>query len=212
MMQPMNPAWFDRLCIARTREHYAWLSQLPSPVNTIANFGCWSGAEPFALMWTLNAREVVVIEIEDDYLTTLADEIERIRRMQPGSLADRKIHPLCRNMCIRIRDLPDDAFDLAFCENVLYTLPLQEPSADVAAAIHQMIRVVKPGGFIVAVEPKFGAIFETRRFDLAGIPIAISIPASEPEDMSARFASDSLERIQVADAPHYAFCFQKTNR
>ncbi|MBN2554659.1 MAG: methyltransferase domain-containing protein [Anaerolineales bacterium] len=208
----MNPAWFDCLCIARTRAHYAWLGNLPSPVNAIANFGCWSGAEPFALMWTLNARELVVLEIEEKYLITLANEIERIKRMQPGSLVDREIHMLCRNMCVRIRDLPDSAFDLAFCENVLYTLPLQEQNADVAAAIHQMTRVVKPGGFVIAVEPKFGAIFETRHFDLAGIPIAIPIPVGEPKDMSAWFASDSLVRIQVADAPHHAYCFQKTNQ
>ena len=55
----------------------------------------------------------------------------------------------CSYLSGRVESLPfdDDAFDLVTCQTLLIHL------ADVPGALAEMVRVTKPGGLVVAVEP-----------------------------------------------------------
>jgi SAM-dependent methyltransferase len=208
MSNMTHEAWFDALRMVRQREHYSWLANLPGSVERIANFGCWSGCEPFALIWTLDPHEITVVEIDEKFLEGLREKQEILNLQHPQSIRDREIDYLCRDMTIPIPELPDRHFDLAYCEDVLYALPIQGGSAAVDRGIIQMIRVVKPKGFVVAVEPKFGADFATRRSKVLGIPISLPIPRSDPEDISDLFSSKGLVKLEIPSCPPYTYCYQ----
>ena len=150
----VHASWFDNLRVIGLREHHSWLTNLSSQVNRVVNFGCWSSSEPFALMWTLDAHEVTVIEIEKKYTEDLNEQIEMVTMICPESLQGREVKYLLRDMTRPIPELPDRYFDLAYCEDVLYTLPHQGVSGALERGLQQMFRVVKPGGFIIAVAPK----------------------------------------------------------
>jgi len=110
-----------------------------------------------------------------------------------------------------IPELMDGYFDLAYCENVLYNLPIQGGSGAVEKGIQQMIRVVKPNGFIVAVEPKFGAEFEMQSCNFLGIEMPLPVRISDPVDMSHLFSSVGHNKIYVPGCPPYTYCYQKNS-
>jgi SAM-dependent methyltransferase len=203
----IQESWFDSLTVAGLRQYYSWLRNLPSPVGRIANFGCWSGSEPFALMWTLDAKEVMVVEIDDQFIKTLNEQTEIVTIRYPESLQDRVVNHVCRDMTNHLPELADGYFDLAYCEDVLYTLPLRDGSEALERGILQMIRVVKPNGFIIAVEPKFGAEFETRK--VLGVDMHVPIRISEPKDMSSLFSSKGLRKLDIPSCPPYTYCYQR---
>ena len=150
--QPVNLSWFDHLWDYSPKH---WLLQLSSSVESIANFGCYS-SEPFVLMWTLDATEVKVIEKEEKNLSNLdtgpKEQLEYLNRNLPSALEGRSIEFITKDMSERVDELLSNHFDLAFCERVLYfSLPDWQK---VQNAINEMARVVKPGGLVIAVEPK----------------------------------------------------------
>lgn len=102
-----HESWFDSLIVVGQREHYSWLANLPSQVDHIANFGCWSGSEPFALMWTLNAKEVMVVEIEEKFIEELREQFQIVNQRYPESLNGCIINSICRDMTKSIPELPD---------------------------------------------------------------------------------------------------------
>lgn len=203
----IHESWFDSLTMVSLRQHHLWLENLPSRVERIANFGCWSGGEPFALMWTLDATEVMVVEIDERNIGEFREQIDIVAIRYPESLHDRAVNFICRDMTNSLPELPDQYFDLAYCEDVLYTLPIQGGSQALERGILQMTRVVKPNGYIIAVEPKFGAEFETRK--VLGVNLSIPIQKSEPKDMSNLFASKGLKQLEISSSPPYAYCYQK---
>lgn len=206
-----HESWFDSLIVVGLREHHSWLADLPSRVDRIANFGCWSGGEPFALMWILDAKELMVVEKEDKSIEELRKQIQIVRLRYPESLQGRVINYVCRDMTKPIPELPDRYFDLAYCEDVLYSLPLQGGAEALERGIMQMIRVVKPNGFIIAVEPKFGAKFNSQKSEVLGINISLPVRISEPKDMSDLFSSKGLWKLEIPSCPPYTYCYQKNN-
>lgn len=52
-----------------------------------------------------------------------------------------------------IGELQSGYFDLAYCKKVLYHVWCDQGQTDVESAVHEMARVVRPGGWVVAVEP-----------------------------------------------------------
>jgi SAM-dependent methyltransferase len=202
-------SWFDSLTTVGLLKHHSWLANLPSRVERIANFGCWSGSEPFALMWILDATEVMVVEIEEKFIGELREQIEIVSHRYPESLQGRAINYVCRDMTGALPKLPDRHFDLAYCEDVLYTLPIQRDSGALERGILQMIRVVKPNGFVIAVEPKFGAEFQTQKSEILGIDISLPVPITEPKDMSDLFSSKGLRKLEIPGCPPYTYCYQK---
>jgi hypothetical protein len=195
----IKEAWFDILTKVGLRNHHSWLVNLPSQIERIANFGCWSGCEPFALLWTLNAKEVMVVEKERDHIEELCNQLDIVSHRYPESLQGRMINYVCRDMTTSLPELPDKYYDLAYCEEVLYTL--QENKDALVRGIEQMIRVVRPSGFIVAVESKLGAQFEI----MESLPVRIS----ETKDMSELFSSRGLEKVEILGCPPFTYCYRK---
>jgi SAM-dependent methyltransferase len=203
----IKESWFDSLTVVGLRGQHSWLANLPSRVERIANFGCWSGSEPFALIWTLDAIEVMVVEKEEKNLNELVEQIDIVKHRCPESLQERTLEYVCRDMTEHLPELPDQYFDLAYCEDVLYILQLHGGAKAVERGISQMIRVVKPNGFIVAVESKFDAKFETRK--VLGVDMAVPIRLSEPKDMSSLFVSKGLRKLEIPSCPSYTYCYQR---
>ena len=201
--------WFNELHIPNQRDHYSWLAELPHSHNRIATFGCMSGCEPFALLWILDAHEIMVVEVEEEYIGELNEQKYILNKLYPESLQGRLIESLCRDMRFPVPDLPDQYFDLAFCEDVLYALDIHGGTIDVNKGIEQMMRVVKPTGLIVAVESKYRAKFETRTSKTLGIPITVPVQKSEPENMHELFVSKGLKRLEVHGQPPYSYCYQR---
>jgi len=204
-----HESWFESLRMINQREHYSWLANLPIEVKSIANFGCWSGSEPFALLWTLDAREIVVIELEEKNINCLNEQLEILRKLHPESMQGREFQTLVRDMTKPIPELDDQRYDLAYCEDVLYSLAIQGSVEAVERGIHQMTRVVKPGGLVVAVEPKFGVVFEPRRADISGIDISVRVPVSDPIDMSGFFSIEGFTKVVILDSPAYTYSYQR---
>jgi SAM-dependent methyltransferase len=203
----VQKSWFDSITKIGLREQHSWLANLPSKIGCIANFGCWSGGEPFSLIWTLDAKEVMVVEIEQNNLNELSEQHDIVRSRYPESLHERNIEKVCRDMTEPLPELLSQHYDLAYCENVLYSLHLQGNIELLKKGILQMIRVVKPNGFIVAVEPNFGVEFETENH--YGVDVSTSIPKGDPKDMSHFFEPKGLKKLQIPNSPTSAYCYQK---
>jgi SAM-dependent methyltransferase len=206
--QPVDPNWFTRLypqtrCL---REDSEWLTPLRASVESIANFGCWKSHEPFALMWTLDATEVVVIEKEVLHLDLPKRELERLRNT--SCLQGRSIEFIVADMSTTIDELPSDRFDLAYCENVLYQI-YESGLQQVQSAIGEMTRVVRPGGWIIAVEPRIGAELRQRRTP----PFDWSCPGqtSYPKNISPLFEEGGLVRVALGNAPDWSYCYVKAD-
>jgi SAM-dependent methyltransferase len=205
----IKESWFDCLkmpTILGLREDYSWLGNLPSQVERIANFGCYSCVEPFRLIWTFDAKEVMVVEKEERNIEELHKKEESIKQYYPESLQERKINYICGDMTTSLPELPDQHYELAYCEDVLYTL--QNVDA-LERGIAQMIRVVKQNGFIVAVEPKFGAQYETRI--VAGARIVIPNTESNPKDLSYLFVSKGLKKLEIPGCPPHTYCYKRNS-
>jgi hypothetical protein len=121
-MNAVQPEWFDRLSITGLRPHYAWLQPLHPCIQKIANFGCMTG-EPFVLLWTLDATEISVVEIDQVRLYGSWGPIEAykmISKYYPEALWGRSIKFIVADMSQLVEELQSDYFDLAYCERVLY--------------------------------------------------------------------------------------------
>lgn len=207
----IKESWFDSLTMIGLRDHHSWLANLPFRVERIANFGCMSGSEPFALLWILDAQEVTVVEIDEKFLGEGREQNEIVAIRCPESLQDRVVNFVCGDMTKPLAELPDQYFDLAYCEDVLYTLPLQGGSDALERGISQMIRVIKPTGLIIAVEPKFGAEFKMRGSKVLGVDISMPIQISQPKNMSNLFSSYGLRKLEIPGSPLYTYCYQKNS-
>lgn len=201
--------WFDALRVVNQKAQYSWLANLQKPHDNIVNFGCSSGCEPFALLWILQAKKITVVEIDNIFLGELDQQKEILENTYPLSLKGRSITSLNRDMTLAIPELPDNHFDLAYCEDVLYAIELNLGIHAVEKAIGQMVRVVKQNGWVIAVEPKFRAEFETRNSDVLGIPISIPVRKTEPEDMSRLFESKRLEKAEISEQPQFSYCYRR---
>ncbi len=196
--------WFLQLTTVGMQGAFAWLAPLKNSVKQIVNWGCWTGAEPFALLWTLDATEMVIVEKEQDNLKAFEEQREILEKKLANSLIGRGIQVKIADMTTQVDGLPDNYFDLAYCEEVLYYM--QEDYQALQNAINEMTRVTKSGGLVIAVESKFKAQFEEVEH-----PIFKKIPVqvTEPEDISQFFEAAGLTRISLHDAPDYSYCYIK---
>lgn len=206
--QPVNPQWFQRLRTVGLLETYAWLAQLRDSVNSIVDFGCWS-SEPFALLWTLDASEIVIIEKKAEHLEQELgplEELEVLRNVIPESLNGRKVQFIVADMALQIEGLSSDKYDLSFCKDVLYFM--EDDLQIVRNAITEMSRIVKPSGLLIAAEPKLGAKFKSVSQHLFGNKIEVPVPVSDPIDNSYLFESVGLIRNDIEGAPEWTYCYQ----
>jgi hypothetical protein len=208
---PSQANLFRHLNNPSLEHELAWLRPLRSSVSRIANFGCWKGDEPFALLGTLGAIEVTVIEIDKNYLANLE---KKIADFSEARLLDRcSITPVLGDMTsVQLRG---DYYDLAYCDEVLYSV-FEESEQNLQVAIDKMISVVRSGGWIIAVETKIGA--EVQEVEnqllsaLSGQKIVQHIPVSDPIDISPLFEAAGLVKINLDGAPKWSYCYMKPNR
>lgn len=170
-----------------------WLRQLSVPVEKIVIFGCES-SEPFVLFWMLEASELKVVEKDDNSLSDIEsmgprEELEFLCKNHPNIYKPNSVEFIIADMSTTIPELPSDYFDLAFCENVLYFM--EDDSKALKNAVTQMVRVAKPGGWVIAVESQFG---ETH----------------PPKDISCLFDSMGLVLVTLNGSPPWAYCFIKS--
>ncbi len=141
-------------------------------VERIANFGCWcevddfwednpvfsGGVEPFNLLWVFDASEIVVLDKEAQHIKAFQRKLAAWQQANPESLWGRSISTIVADMTSpTIPDLPTEYFDLAYCFNVLYYMNAGgSDNEQVNAAISTMKRAVRPGGYVLVVEPKMG--------------------------------------------------------
>lgn len=203
----INKDWFTFLQTVCLQDHYSFLENIPTKIDRIVNFGCWTGDEPFALLWTLDSSEITVVEIEHKHLLCFQEELKIVSHRISQSMLGRHVKLLCRDMSQNISELPNRYYDLAYCENVLYYL--QDQPNLLKNSISQMIRILRPGGYIVANEPKFGVNFEEREELFMGQKNKRPYPLNEPSDINFLFSSTALIKKDIIQFPKYAYCYQK---
>ncbi len=193
---PVRPNWF--LELQNPHDNLKWLSQVSASVEIIANFGCTS-SEFLALLWRLDAAEVKVVEREEKHRNKQPmgprKELEFVGKKIPAALEGRSVEFIVADMSkLREDELASDYCDLTYCEEVLYFMmsDLQE----VRDSISQMARIVRPGGWVIAVElhlsenidrEKIGRLFEAaglRKYGLDGAP-SFSYCYKKPHDETA---------------------------
>ena len=208
---PVSPSWFEQLHTVDLEYHFKWLAQLSGTVESIVDFGCWNSSEPFALLWAVDATQVKVIEKEEKNLAEPREELERLRNINLGCLEGRSVEFVVADMSSMVAELPSDHFDLAYCENVLYFMQSDLPK--VQEAINEMARVVRPGGWVIAIETKIGAKFEEVVDEFAsklfGHTQTRFVRVSDPMDISELFRIARLVHYGLDGAPDWSYCYKK---
>lgn len=173
-----------------------WLLQLRPSYKAVANFGCNIGYETIALSWLLNAEEAIGIDkdansirqaqskvrtIEEDTRSTsqyfhyglIQDNNAREAVQNLLQLFSCKVLPsFVENDAANAVDLKDNHFDLVYCERFLYHFTCAKELStreQIIGVVQEMKRVTKPGGFIIAIEPRICSPDGQRPVDLTGI-------------------------------------------
>jgi hypothetical protein len=197
---------------------YEWLRTLTSNVSNIVDFGCWvpnsdagTCSESFALLWTLDASRVVVVDKQREYIQNAQSWLRNTRREYTffndyqldfitGDMTD-------EDLSAKIISIKGNRFELAYCNNVLYNI-FSDPSK-LKVAIRSMVKVLQVGGWAVAVEPKMGVEYEKRQPESSETGLALPIPVTEPVDISNYFEDLGLKKYYLEGAPDYSYCYQK---
>ena len=190
---------------------YEWLKPLRSQVDSIADFGCWATetrtcSEPYALLWTLEASKVMVIDKNHDHIR-IAEEWLRKARDSHTYFADYDLEFINGDMTNGIDVLYEGAFDLSYCKNVLYNM--YPKLDDIQASINMMVKAVKSNGLVIVIEPKIGVEFEDTPCEIVGGEVPTPVPGSEPVDISHHFETEGLVRVCLDNAPEWSYCFWK---
>jgi SAM-dependent methyltransferase len=192
-------------------DDYRWLAPLRSTVTAVADFGCWASAgdtcsEPYALLWTLGAERVVVIDRNQEYVTNARNWLCDVCRMHPY-FQDYQVEFIVGDMTERIDLLGDEDLEMSYCHDVLYNM--QEDLAALRRAIDQMGRVVKPGGWLIAIETKFGAEFEEAEVEFMAGKFTVPRQLTAPTDIGHHFEELGLRRVDLPGAPPYSYSYRK---
>jgi hypothetical protein len=113
------------------------------------------------------------------YINDFKKKIERLHEYNPECLQGRLAKSISGDMSLSVPELTSNYFDLAFCEDVLYYMKLDQPDFEkVQSAINEMARLVHPGGWVVAYETKMDVKVE--KTDDFWCPY---IPLNDPADI-----------------------------
>ncbi len=200
------------------RYEYEWLKPLQPSVDYIVDFGCWVSdartgtcSEPYALSWTLEAVEVIVVDKEAEYINNAHLWLENTRKQYPyfrnydlvfvvGDMTH-------KGLTETTNALKKNSFDLSYCHNVLYNM-YTSPIA-LQAAISTMANVIKPGGWVIAIESKMGVEYEEKPCGLFDDGPSIPVPLGETKDISQYFQAAGLVEFSLKGAPEFSYCYQK---
>ena len=161
---PENARW-EIVADPCLRYDYEWLSPLRSSVDNIISFGCWASSdvrstcsEPYALLWTLEAEQIVVIDKKSEYIQNAQEWLKTARKQHPY-FTDYNLEFVVGDITQKVDTFGENSFDLAYCKNTLYQIK------ECQVAVNTMARVVKPGGWVIAVE----SIDLYKEFEKAGL-------------------------------------------
>jgi len=227
------------------RVELEWLMKLNVPGKRVVDFGCADGSETFALMWMLRATEAIGIDSDIHRAERRLQEIRQavaeslvtlqtyVSGSYPGTVTDEdrswwkgevpdflkeKRFPAFRKADMTnptdLQWLFSERFDLAYCCFVLYHIR-DDGEHRVKSAIEQMARVVRSGGWVVAVEPvkdpdstrlDFRGLFESSELDQ--VPTTIDDSAVfEQADLIPPVDRDST--IPDVDCGRYPYLYKK---
>lgn len=193
------------------RYEYEWLKPLRSCVDSIVDFGCWATgngtcSEPYALLWTLEATRIVVIDKEPEHIRNAQEWLEDVRKRHPY-FEDYNLEFMAGDMTEEMDALDEGAFDLSYCKDVLYNM--HPNSKELQDSINMMARVVKPDGWVIAVEQKMGREHERAPSNIPGLEVCRPIPESRPVDISHLFEAARLDRVSLDNALDWSYCYKK---
>lgn len=194
--QPVKAEWYDQFGIKEIK----WLLDMGIRAEKIVDYGCWQGEEVFQLLWTFDATEIRVVEINENHLTNLDNNMILLKLRCPDSLEGRYIKSINADMSLPIPELPIDYFDLGFCSNVLYFM--EQDYEQIQRAINEMAKAIRSGGYIVAHEPKMGVEYE-----LAEGSLLLPIPLNDPVNISHLFVAAGL--IAKPSPYYHLYVYQK---
>lgn len=185
--------------------HLNWLPKLGITAQRIVDFGCWvtrnpfgysGGIEQFGLLWTLDASELTVVDIDKQQLEIFREWASKIKASNPECFQGRTIKTVVADIAQPIAQLPSDYFDFAYCENTLYNLKIDQPDyAKVEAAIREMVRVVSPNGHLWVYESKMGVKYEIYEIEGFSVPN----PQNEPTNISELFEKAGLIKNNIPE-------------
>ena len=190
------------------RRDFEWLSVLEKFVKKLIVFGCWASdelttcAESYALTWILEADKVFVVDKNENYIRNGEIWLENTRSQYPF-FNSYNLNFYVGDLLKWNLNLPSDYFDLAFCRDVLYYIG--DIPNGLKVAIGEMKRVIRPEGWIIAIEEKIGVEYEI----VTGGIIDNRIPKNDPKDISSIFLELGLNRYQIKNIPDYTYVFQK---
>jgi SAM-dependent methyltransferase len=178
--------------VVEWQREYQWLADLRVAARQVAHFKCGTGESTLGLMWAVQGNEGFALDTDEAALRTATDNLHQLqyemraiwKRLKvsdslpaeefywwndrvPDFLKDNLLQDnfsleFLKGSLPALNPLPHEAFDLAFCDNVLNEIWWDRTRADAAddtrLAIGQMMRIVRPGGYIAAfewVEQKF---------------------------------------------------------
>lgn len=195
------------------KREYDWLKPLQPYVDRIVTIGCWATeggncAEPYALLWTLQAKICAIIDKEPKNINN-AQEWLGIVRNQYSYFKDYNLEFVIGDITSdKPIELDENEFDLCFCQNVLYYL--QDEPDDIVKAIMGMKNLVKAGGWIIAIEPKIGVKFKNMPVKIAnGVTLSRPFTGNEPVDISKLFEEAGLKSFNLEDVPEHTYCYKK---
>ena len=148
---------------------YEWLEHLRPEVNHIVSFGCWpmgetiTCSEPYALLWSLEASRIVVIDKNQEHIQNARQWLVTTRKSQPNFndyVLEFVVADMADKALFHKEDkLEENAFDLAYCCRVLYYM--KSNAVLLETAVENMVSMVRSGGWLVADEPfAVGQYFE----------------------------------------------------
>ena len=179
----LNAALYDRLTARFERDHGAAMraKQLAPAHGRVLEFGAGTGAN--LEHYPAGVAELVATEPNQAMLA-------RARRRAPGPSVPASLVQAGAEAL----PFPDDSFDVAACTLVLCTIP------DPAAALHEIRRVLRPGGTLHFVEHGLAPDRGVRRWQ-HGLeplwePVAGGCHLSRPIDDLVSEAGFRLERLE----------------
>lgn len=197
---------------------YEWLKPLAPSVDHVVDFGCWvsdpragTSPEAYALLWTLEAARVVVVDRQPKNIEKAESWLETARKEHPyfwdydlvfvvGDMTNPRL--------LQTTDaLEENGVDLSYCRAVLCNM-YASPTA-LQSAIDSMASVVRPGGWVIAMEPRMGVEHEQKPCDLSGGKISVPVPLGQCKDIGRCFEAAGLVSVDLDGAPEYSYCYQK---
>jgi SAM-dependent methyltransferase len=170
------------------RDDFEWLEPLGAFVSSIVVFGCWDdgGAnrgcrESYALLRILEASSALVVDKEAEYIRNAESWFRETQTQHPELLGAYHLSFVVSDMTTETDELAINCFDLAYCSGVLYFM--RSDAGRLQAAVNTMARVIKPGGWVIAMEDR---------------------------GLDRQFEEAGLEKAEDLDhAPEYAYCYRK---